>query len=261
METSKFLKVGIEAAKNAGEILMSYLGKIREVRVKSNHFSNIVTLADLESENRILSILKNKFPSHSIYSEEKGESLLSSEYLWVIDPLDGTIIFVNGLEYFGISIGLLYRFQPIVGIIYLPALDELFTAQKGKGAYFNNKKMVMSKTSKLNNSIIAFDYGYGDRNKSISNTLMKTVPFLRYPLTFGSASFSLSRLANSKIQGYIHPSPTKFDIAAGSLIIKEAGGKVTDFFGSSLDWSKKETTFLASCRAIHRDLVKILKSK
>lgn len=259
MKTSKFLKIGIEAAREAGEVLMSFWRRTKEVAVKSDHFSNIVSKADLESEKKIISLIKNRFPEHAIYSEEKGMSDNFSEYLWIIDPLDGTPGFINGLENFGISVGLLYHQEPIIGIIYLPAFDKLFTAERDKGAYLNDKKIVMSNTSKLSNSIIAFDYGYADKERKISDTLMKLVPFLRYPLTFGSASFSLAYLADSRIQGYVIPCPTPFDIGGGALIVEEAGGKVSDFSGLLIDWSKKETTFLASCPGIHQDIINILK--
>lgn len=241
--------------------MLSSFKKIKNISVKNDHFSNIATNADLESEKKIISIIKKKFPDHDVYSEEIGRSNNSSEYLWVIDPLDGTIIFANGFENFGISIALLLNKKPIMGVIYLPFHKKMFFAENGKGAFLNGRKIIMKDVDKINNSVIAFDCGYIDKSKHISETMVRLAPFLRYPLMLGSAVFAMSCLVENKLQGYVISTPTKFDIAAGFLIIKEAGGIVTDFKGQQIDWSKRDTTFLASCPGIHKNIIEVLNKK
>ena len=142
----------INLAKEAGKILMNDFGRLKTIKKKGQN--DFVTNADYESEKFIISKIQGKYPEHSILSEEKGEIKNDSDYEWYIDPLDGTTNFVHGLPMFGVSIGLAKKGESILGVIYLPFFNEMYVAEKGKGAYLNGKKIHVSDNSDVKNSLV-----------------------------------------------------------------------------------------------------------
>jgi len=155
----KFLKVAKQAALEAGKIISKYYGSKYQYNFKNEDNSDFATQADLESEEKVVEILTENFPDHSIIAEEKTRIEKQSEYRWAIDPLDGTFAFSIGVPYFCVSIGLIKNNKPILGVIYQPALNNLFYAQVGKGAYLNDKRIYASKRDKLDKCAVVLDFG------------------------------------------------------------------------------------------------------
>ena len=195
---------------------------------------NLVTECDLASEKLILSALKKKYPSHSFLAEESGGSQESEEVLWIIDPLDGTVNFARHIPAFCVSIAAYKKGAPLLGVVYQPMTDELFIAEKGKGATLNGKKISVSKASSLEETLIATGFPYNvqeDPLKCISllsSFLKKGCPIRR----IGSAALDMAYTAAGRFDAYYETGIKPWDVAAGALLIEESGGKVTDWQGA-----------------------------
>ncbi len=232
---SKDLKIIIKAAHAGGEVLKKYFGQTLTQKEKSNP-SDLQTKADLESEKAILKILRIKFPKYNINSEEDGESKNGSDYTFVVDPLDGTANFVIGIPNFCVSIGLLHKNKIIAGVIYQPIPDVTYFAERGKGAFLNNKRMRVSKVLNKRRIIIAPCFNYTtnrDYKIAMFATLIKARP--KRTSWNWSVAGDLCFIANGRIDSLISSGTEIHDFAAGKLIAKEAGAKIIDFKG------KKET--------------------
>ncbi len=248
-------QTAIRAAKEAGKILMKYYGKGVKGKVKFE--DNLVSKVDLEAEKKIISVIKSKYPNHSILSEECGEKKKDSDYMWIIDPLDGTHNFLAGLNMFGTCIALKHKQEVILGVIFLPYFGQLYVAEKGKGAFLNGKKMHVSKNSNLNDSMILYDGGLRrDRHVKLKaiDLLMDKVFRLRI---LGAACVNFAYLAKGDADAYIEHSTNPWDIAAGMLIVQEAGGKVTNRAGEA--HSLGNEGFVASNGKIHKELIDLTK--
>lgn len=249
---SKELNIAIKAAKEAGILIMKNFGK---VDAKSKKGLEIVTEVDKKSEKIIVNIIRKNFPDHCILSEEIGLLGKKSDYCWVIDPLDGTTNYAVGFPYFAVSIALAYKEEPVVGVIYDPYNNDIFTAEKGRGAFMNNRRIKMRKESKLNCAIFGSDLGYKKRKEMIP--YIRKMVSVRYIRIIGSAAKGLVDVASNRTQAYIHNYIKPWDMAAGCLLIREAGGLVTAIDGSG--WSLFGKTILASNPDLHRKLLKVLK--
>lgn len=260
MNESKFLKVAKKAAEKAGEVIKKYSGKYGEENIKGEDKSNFATIADTEAENVIIKILTASFPTHNIIAEESGIKNKKSEYTWVVDPLDGTIVFKAGLPFFVVSIGLLKKQTPIIGVIYQPLIGELYSAQKGEGAYFNDKKISVSKTDKLDEMMLAADFGHNKgRQIKFNNFVAPLMNKVSYVYSLGSDAFLLALVAKGVFDVFATDAYV-WDFAAGAVIVEEAGGKVTDLKGNKPDWSKERLSIVASNGLIHDEIIKALKS-
>ena len=257
MPDSKFLIVAKKAAIEAGKIVKKYYQSKLTLHSKG-HVNNFATQADLESETKVIEIIKANFPGHNIIAEESGTVDNRSEYSWAIDPIDGTIPFVDGLPFFGISVGLLKNNQPFVGVINMVAKGEMFWAEKGKGAYKNGKRIFVSKENKLENSSIALELGHSARIKRIKDHFIPIVEKVRYAYVFGSAVQSLTLIAEGNLEGcFLRAHP--WDFAAGTILVTEAGGKFSDPQGADPDLVKYKIELIASNSLIHSDFVKVYK--
>ena len=249
-----FKSTALSAAKSAGKALLKYYGKSEKAKEKSN--KSLVSKADLEANKTIIRIIKKNFPSHSILSEETGFENKKSDYKWVIDPLDGTHNFLHGIPIFGTSIALEYKNKPVLGVLNFPKLNITAYAEKGKGTFVNGKRARVSDKSKLDYSFISVDYGQYDRKrrlKMLENFGSKNIDFR----SFGSAVYELLLVACGKSDAYIITSTNEWDVAAGILLIEEAGGKVTDLKGNEWDFVKKN--FVMSNRRLHNKILKYTK--
>jgi len=250
--SSKELNVAIAAAKKGGKVLMKYFRKSFKVETKMD--GSPVTIADKESEAVIIKTIKKTFPTHAFWGEESGKQG-SADNVWIIDPLDGTKSFTRGFLDFGISIALQRKGEIIVGVMYLPAVGEMLVAKKGKGAFLGNKKISVS-----NNKLLADSFVYLDTNKKIWNELNlweRAIKIIREAMLI-RASNGLNKLmdvATGRADAYVGIGLSPWDVAAGSLIINEAGGKLTDFEGN-------ETILLRRCVAsngkVQNELLNIL---
>lgn len=257
---NKPFELAVETALKAGKHLKNKFSQPKNIKYKSE--IDIVTDSDLEAEKMIIDSIKKVYPDHDILAEEtenicKGRI---AEYRWIIDPLDGTTNFAHGYPLFAVSIALEYKDEIILGAAYNPLSDELFTAQLGKGAYLNGNKIQVSKTSFLSQSLLATGFPYDIRNDSqklftYNNTFQLMGQSIRRD---GSAVLNLCYTACGRFDGFWESKLKPWDTAAGSLILQEAGGKVTDFKGNKFNVYEKE--ILATNSRIHTQMLEIFKS-
>lgn len=253
-------EVLFNASKQAGEIIRNYFQGTFKVDTKDT-INNLVTEVDNLAEEKIIQIIKKHYPTHSIISEEIGELIQDSEYQWVIDPIDGTVNFAHGIPICCVSIGLLYKGELKYGVVYNPIMEELFFAEKGKGAYLNDEKITVSSKNEFKKAclVTGFPYkwpkAYENPIKVFERIIMEGLPVRR----LGSAAIDLCWVACGRFDGFWEYNLNPWDVAAGYLIVQEAGGKITNFDGDPYDVNDKET--LATNGLIHNDMLKIIRSK
>jgi myo-inositol-1(or 4)-monophosphatase len=253
-----FLSVAIEAAKEAGKYLKMNLGKVKNIERKKEEI-NLVTEIDKGSERKIIEHIKSKFPHHSILAEESGEAKFESDYKWIIDPLDGTTNYTHSFPVFCVSIALEYKGEVILGVVYDPNFDELFWAEKGKGAFLNGKRINVSKTDKLIKSMLATGFPYNVRENP-DNCIEHFVNFLMEAQAIrrlGSAALDLVYVACGRLDGFWEVDLNPWDVAAGKIIIEEAGGIITDFYGNKFNIYTKGV--VASNGLIHQQMLEVIK--
>jgi len=246
-----------EVAIKAGELLMEYYKEDLSMYLKGD--INPVTIADTESEKLIIGEIKKAFPHHSILAEETGGEKQESEWLWVIDPLDGTTNYAHHYPSFCVSIALLKKCKPIMGVIYHPLLNEFFYAERGNGAYLNDRPIKVSNVDKLDKAFLTTGFAY-DVHETEDDNVDNFRAFLKRSMAIrrgGSAALDLAYTACGRFDGFwemrLHP----WDTAAGILMVEEAGGRVTTFDGGDFDIYKKE--ILATNGLIHNDMIDVLK--
>ena len=220
--------------------------------------NNLVTEADHASEKAIIEVIRKDFPDHFILSEESGEIITGSEYKWIIDPIDGTVNFANGIPICCVSIGLEKSSRMILAAVYNPLMDEFFFAEKGSGASLNDKKISVSNKSALIKSclVTGFPYTYLDSPNGpiqvFEKLIRKGIPVRR----LGSAAIDLCWVAAGRFDGFYEHKLQAWDSAAGFLIVEEAGGKVTDFKGDH--YSVYQPHLVATNGKIHTDLLHVI---
>jgi len=255
-----FIDRAIEAAKAAGEIQRNYFNKEVEVKIKGGEPHNRVTIADLESEEAIVSLIKKHYPEHNILAEEGEYKKTDSEYKWVIDPLDGTNNFSRGISIFCVSIALAKNDEVILGVIYDVLKDELFTAEKGKGAFLNGKKMTVSHNNKWSDCLLVTGFYY-DRGQAMMQNLDIIRKFFLAGVLgirrFGSAALDLCYVACGRLDGYWEFELNPWDFSAGKCILEEAGGKITDKNGGNVPIGS--SYIVASNGQIHNNMLNVLR--
>jgi myo-inositol-1(or 4)-monophosphatase len=252
------INVAIEAAREAGKFLKYSVGKVRKIETKEGEERNLVSEIDRGSEEKIISLIKRHYPAHGILAEESGGSDPDAEYKWIIDPLDGTTNFLHGLPVFCVTIGIERRGEIIAGVVYDPNQDILYTAEKGCGAYMNGRRMKVSTTGKLINSLLMTGFPY-DVAQNPEHAVEHFVNFLmeaRGIRRFGSAALDLCYVAAGRLDGFWEVNLHPWDMAAGILLVTEAGGKVSDFAGAPLSIYGKKV--VASNGVIHDAMVTVL---
>lgn len=226
--------VAIQVAREAGRILGEHSGRAKEVRYKGE--VDLVTEIDVRSETLIVERIQQHFPDHNILSEESGQARsleTDSAYRWIIDPLDGTTNFAHGYPFFCVSIGLERDGETILGVVYAPTLDELFVAERGFGAFLNGQRLAVSSTDSLIRSLLVTGFNY-DRATASAN-LARWEHFLMRSQAVrrdGSAALNLCFVAAGRFDGYWELGLKPWDCAAGALLVREAGGVVTDGEGA-----------------------------
>lgn len=225
------LELAISWAKEVGRVHLSYFrGNNLDIDTKTN-ISDVVTRVDRESEAFLIEEIKKAFPTHSILGEETGLHKGDSDYCWAIDPLDGTTNYSQGLPIFTVSIGLQYRDETILGVVYAPYLDELYTAVRGGGAFLNGDSIYVSGKSDLSISVLGTGFPY-DKDVNPDNNagnIARLLPNVREIRRMGSAAYDLCCVAAGWLDGYWELSLNLWDICAGALIVEEAGGRIEHF--------------------------------
>jgi len=244
--------------KKAGELILSYFKRLRSIQEKEN--GGFVTEADLASEQYLMEQLQPFLPGASFIGEELGKNDGTNDYCWVIDPLDGTTNFMHGLPYFCISISLTLKGIPQFGAVYQPLTNEYFYAERGKGAFLNGKKLQVSTVGQLSKSVvvIGFPYKKEERFKHLLNLMNEIFPKIYAFRNFGAAALDLANVACGRLDGHFFEDLGWWDVAAGTLLVEEAGGIVTDFEGKPIRSDFK--TFVTAGPGLHERLRKLLVS-
>jgi myo-inositol-1(or 4)-monophosphatase len=255
MDIEKAVSVMSEISCYAGNniIIPGFNSDTTTIEYKSK--TDMVTSIDKETEKYLLKRLEESFSGCDVIAEESGKVETGAEYVWIVDPLDGTNNFAHGIPHFSISIGLYSRKtnQVEAGIVYNPVLNELFSATNGGGAYLNGKKISVSSTEELGIALISTGFAYDKGNSDINNLTQFNgiLPLLQGIRRLGSAALDLAYTACGRLDGYWEAMINSWDISAGVLIVEEAGGKVTDYSGNRMNIFEKE--LIASNGIIHHE--------
>jgi len=256
VDMERELKAARSAARGAGKILMKYYGK---VGAEKKADGTLVTKADKESEAFIKKKLSEAFPQYSFLGEETGHDDRKSEYTWIVDPLDGTTNYSIKNPFFNVSIALVKGNEPVLGVVYCPFQKEMFTAVKGGGAYLNDARICVSRQSDMRKSSVAFCHAWGDQ-ETIDRVTLVFHGFKSVISTFrqmGAAALELAYVAAGRIEAFVHLDLKPWDVAAGVLLIREAGGKVTDF--SDREYTMDLSELAATNGHVHASVLKTIK--
>ncbi len=253
---SEIINVAINAAKEAGDFLLKNFGKVSEITKKGDR--NFATNLDKEAEEMILDKIRTKFPNHGIIAEEGGSSASDREYLWIIDPLDGTHNFMRNIDIFGVSIGLVHKKKFVGGVIYMPKENELYVGEKGGGAYKNNKKIKVSSNDNLKDCSIAFDSSIRYSPEVMLKVLGDLANEVFNVRMFGSSARHLSYLAEGVLDFVVEFHDRPWDFAGGVCIIEEAGGKLSNLKGGPLFY--KDIGYIASNTFVYDKVRRIVLS-
>lgn len=260
-DLEKIRKSAVEAALAAGEIILRYYRKRLVVKEKAR--SSLVTEVDIKCENLIKKRLHKAFPDFRFLGEESGISAGEpGAYTWHVDPLDGTTNFVHGFPMFCVSIGLAVGNEPLVGVIHIPTLDETFHGAKGQGAKLNRNRIHVSPRKKLSECLLTTGFAYIQDQKNLEPEIRRfqaahlQARAVRRP---GAAAIDLAYVAAGVFDGFWERNLSSWDVCAGSLLVREAGGLVTAYSGGEFDLSGKE--ILATNGHIHPDMMKFLRQE
>lgn len=233
------LNVAIKAAREAGKIINRASQDIGALKVETKDTNDFVSEVDRSAEQAIISVLKDAYPTHGFFGEESGKTNTEADSIWIIDPLDGTTNFLHGFPAYCVSIALQERGVLTQAVIYDPVRNDLFTATRGRGAFLNDKRIRVTQRSKLQEALISTgfpfkDFSYFDTYINIFRDMAKKTSGLRRP---GSAALDLAYVAAGYADGFFEINLSPWDIAAGALLVQEAGGIVGDFEGNE-SWLK-----------------------
>lgn len=228
------LNIAVKAARQAEKIIMRSIDRLDSVRVNEKGHHDFVTEVDTKAEDAIIQVIKEAYPSHAILAEERGE-MDGADFTWIIDPLDGTVNYMHQFPFFAVSIAVLRGNTLEHALVYDPVRDEMFTASRGDGASLNNRRIRVSSNSRMEEALI----GTGFPTKEIHHfqAYLRTFEAI-FPKTVGvrragAAALDLAYVAAGRLDGFWEISLKEWDMAAGALLIKEAGGYVSDFRGTA----------------------------
>ena len=251
---SKELEVAIDAARAGGEVAAGYFSQGTEMRYKGK--ADLVSDADLEAEKRIAEVIRASFPGHAILAEEQEKASADSEHLWIVDPLDGTNNFAHRIPHFACSVAYYHEGSAVCGVVYNPITGDCFTATAGQGAYHNGEEISVSPVDTLSKALVGIGFYY-DRGQMMLDTLESVRKLFGEDIhgvrRFGTASLDLCFTACGRFDAYFEYELSPWDFAAGALIVREAGGKVSDCDGKALAIGK--TSMLASNATLHGQML------
>lgn len=253
------IDLAVNIAKEAGYFLKENIGKIHEIEQKDGLSTNLVTDVDKRSEALIIARIREYYPDHQILAEESGKEQTNSSYKWIIDPLDGTTNYAHRFPVYCVSIAIEHNGKVIAGVVYDPNLDELFTAERGGGAYLNGERLHVTNTSSLKRSLLATGFPYNLHENPFNcighfnNFLMEAQAIRR----LGSAALDLAYVAAGRLDGFWEVNLNPWDMAAAALFVEEAGGKVSDFMGNPFSIYRPQV--VASNGFIHEEMLRVLK--
>jgi len=251
------LNIAIRAARAAGDLIVREMDRVSDISVDIKGKNDFVTEVDTQAEYTIINTIKQSYPDHAFLCEESGASG-DSEFLWIIDPLDGTTNFLHGFPHFAVSIALQHKGRLDQAVIYDPLKQELFTASKGKGAQLNNKKIRVSQQKTLDGALLGTGFPYGDAQSvdEFINSFKSLYPEIAGIRRAGVASLDLAYVACGRLDGFWEYGLKPWDIAAGVLITQEAGGINSEISGG-LDYMQSGNIISANPKIIKTILQKL----
>lgn len=228
------LNTGFKAARRASQIILKQLDRLDELTISEKATNNYVTDVDKQAEQALVSVISEAYPDHTILAEESGLHEAKGEVTWIIDPLDGTNNYLHGFQHFCISLGVKVKDQLTHGLIYDPIREELFTASKGAGATLNDKRIRVSKQAEFKHALLATGFPHRRKDDLLRDMtlLAKLYQHVSDVRIAGSAALDLAYVAAGRLEGYWEFGLEAWDLAAGALLVKEAGGYVSDTDGS-----------------------------
>lgn len=256
----EFIDIAVRAANESGRIQRDRSKQIGEVRLKGE--INLVTEVDILCEKTIKEIILKKFPNHDFLGEEGGETVGGeSAYKWIVDPLDGTTNYAHGFPVYCTSIALEINGEVMIGVVYDPTRDELFTAERGKGAFLNGERISVTRRDKLVECLLATGFAYDIRDSKVDNIdhftrFIKKCRAVRRP---GAAALDLCYVAAGRLDGFWEMQLKPWDTAAAYLLVREAGGKITLFGGGA--YSIYDPEIVASNGSVHDRMIEVLMIK
>jgi myo-inositol-1(or 4)-monophosphatase len=260
-----YLNTAIKAARSAGNIIARSMDRIDRIEIESKKNANdLVTSIDKASEAEIIGIINKAYPDHGILGEESGSQAGSNaqQVVWIIDPLDGTLNFVHGFPHFSISIAVQIRGVVEHGVVYNPVTNELFTATKGSGAQLNEHRIRVSNCKEMGVALVGAGFAYKRTNESLDVSMQRVKDVMEVcgdMRRSGSAALDLAYVAAGRMDGFWEVGLAPWDVAAGALMVKEAGGYVSDFAGS--DKFLDSGTIVCGTPKVYAGLYDILKTK
>jgi myo-inositol-1(or 4)-monophosphatase len=253
---TRMIDVGLQAVKTGGAVLKENFGRVPNISYKGK--LDLVTDTDLRAEEAVVSILTSKFPKHGILAEERKELPSGSAYRWILDPLDGTTNYAHGYPFFCVSLALEHDRKIVWGAVYDPIKEDLFTAELNRGARLNGQPIKASSTNSLGRSMLCTGFPY-DVHESSDNNLNHFENFIKAARAIrrdGSAALDLCYVAMGRFDGFWEIKLRAWDVAAGFLMVTEAGGKVTGLNGMDYDITQRDV--LASNSLIHEEMLKVI---
>ena len=229
------LTIAKRAALSASRILLRHFDHLERLSVTAKQRNDFVSEADVQAEQEIIQILRKTYPNHGILAEESGEQHGHDDYQWVIDPLDGTTNFLHGIPHFAISIGFRHKNRLEAGLVYDPIRQEMFTASRGAGAQINDRRMRVSNIPQMENALLGtgFPFRHPQHQPAYLNFFGSLFGKCVEVRRAGAASLDLAYVASGRLDGYWEFGLKEWDIAAGALLVQEAGGLVSDFIGGN----------------------------
>jgi len=256
------LNIAIQAARRAGNVVLRYSNQLERLAIETKGRNDFVTVVDRQAESEIIATIQRAFPDHSILAEESGlDEKDGSPYKWIIDPLDGTTNFLHGYPQFGISIGVLNAGRLDQAVVFDPLRNEMFTASRGEGAKLNDRRIRVSTTAKMENSLIGtgFPFRSYENLEVWIDCFREILPKTSGVRRAGAACLDLAHVASGRLDGFWEIGLSPWDISAGCLLIQEAGGIVSDFAGKQDFMSSGNV--VAGNPKIYEGVYQVLKTK
>jgi myo-inositol-1(or 4)-monophosphatase len=248
------LHAAVEIAREAGALLAELSTQPLEIKYKRR--SDLVTVADRRSEALIVGHLRERFPDHAIVAEEGGNHLSSSDYCWYVDPLDGTTNYAHGFPVYCVTLGLTYRGEVVAGVVYDPTRNEMYTAERGAGAYVNDQRMQVSPIENLSESLVATGFPPFANNHDLNVQFYFRFTELSHGIRrAGSAALDLCWVAAGRFEGFWELKLNPWDKAAGTLVVTEAGGRISDVRGG--DFNLLGDDVFASNGLVHGQMLEV----
>lgn len=244
----------------AGDLLMEKFGFQHKIEFKAEgkykEYPQVVSSIDLLVEEFLVGLIMKKYPDHHILSEETASILMEDGYTWIIDPIDGTTHFLRGIPAFSVSIAIQHKDEVVMGAVYAPYYKSLYLAEKGEGSLHNQKSIGVSKIATLKEALVATSVYQSYKIQGFEKSFFNVIKQIKNLRMFASSALDMCYVASGELDARIFANTEPWDHTAAALIVEEAGGKVTDWFGNK--WSPKSDTLLVTNGIIHDDILRIL---